>query len=184
MKLTMNVRGKEKEVLSTFHTTIDYRQTKDFQLDHETFYRKYNEGKLHDQTFEIAINTTTPFSIEDMVAKKAHLHQGNDQKHYICYPAEIKTASQAFELTVIWTLITTFHMQFQADIGYFEWFGNWLLKKAKTHQDLNSFEEFPLWISEEMGWKVEILESNALKDIVSLCQKKLFDTLIQKSDKQ
>jgi hypothetical protein len=178
MKLIINVRGKEKEILSTFHITICKRTKKEFQLDPETFYKQY-AGKIHDQTFEIMVNQTTPFSLVDLVSHKTHVHEGNDKKQYICYPTEVKSFPEAVSLAMMWVLVTTFHMKYRADVGFFESFGKWILRKSHTRDDVNPFDEFPLWISETMGWKIE-LTSKAM-EIASLHRKDVFELLVQKN---
>lgn len=153
------------------------RKQKNFQLDPDKFYREWNNGKLHDQNIEMMIEETSPFSIDDMLKKAVHIHQGNDNKQYVCYPPEVKTMNQAVKIAVSWSIVTILHMKYQADASLFENFANWILKKTATGKCGTIFDELPLWIIETFKWKVEFKVTTETEEITTRCRQEILEIL-------
>lgn len=160
----ITIRDQEKNVIADFMIEFYKRKQEEFKLDHETFYRAYNEGKLHSQNIEMRLVKSFPFSIDDMVTKNAHVHQGNDQQRYICYVPEVKDMDEAVKISTSWAILTTFHMKYQADIGFFISFSKLMIKKNTADKELNMMDEFPLWIIANQKWTVEFEVSDVLKE--------------------
>lgn len=163
MNAIFNVRSKDGQIISSFHFTFCERSKEKLQLDLETFYLAYGK-EIPDANIEMRIDDVSPFSLQDMLDKKAHIHKGNDKKWYICYPKKL-TMSQAIAMAIHWSMMTAFHMQCQADVSFFESFDRWMTKKrdsvkeANVTKKVNAFDEFALWVHDSKGWKVEIIEN-------------------------
>ena len=175
--INIEISDKNGEIVGMFSIDLCKRTKEQFQLDPETFYRQYNDGKLHDQNIELMIKKTARFSIDDMVAKAAHVHQGNDEKSYVCYTPEVKTMDEAIKIAVFWSILTAFHMKYQADIGFFLSFHEWMKKRSANGRKLDSMDEFPLWIVTNREWKVEFDVSSELKTITEKYRQELLDIL-------
>ncbi len=150
MKTKIDVRNKENKIICSFTISLWERTLEDQQLDALTFYLAYAK-KIHDLTVEMSIDSIAPFSHEELCTKKAHIHQGNDSKWYICYPAQL-SMDKALAIVKHWCLITAFHMNYQADISYFESFDIWLTQR-RSKEEISAFAGFGIWIEEMMGWK-------------------------------
>lgn len=157
MKTKINILNSEGNIISTFIISFFERWEKKQQLDAQTFYLAYAKV-IHDVTVEMRIDAVIPFSFEDMLAKKAHIHKGNDEKWYICYPSRV-SKEKAMQIAMHWCVITTFHMQYQADIAWFESFDRWITKKRATDGAISAFDGFMLWICDIQGWNIEVIGS-------------------------
>ena len=177
MNAIFNVRSKDDQIISSFHIAFHERGKEKLQLDLKTFYLNYGE-KIPEHNVEMEIQNTSPFSLQDLRDKGAHIHQGNDGRWYICYPKEV-SLDKARELSIHWCMITTFHMKYQADIACFESFDLWMQEKRKTNKEASPFNEFAFWIHDIKGWKVEVTGSK-MDAIISACSQELMSVLVLK----
>lgn len=162
-------------IVGSFIMEFCDRTPDQFQMEPENFYRKYNKGVLHKQNIEIIIRSSSPFSLEDMVKKEIHLHQGKDMNQYICYPPRLATMDEAMKMARSWAIMTTFHMLKYADASYFEGFGRWLLAKSDDGESVSPFQEIPLWIAARFNWNIEI--KSKTDKIIEKCRKELLNVL-------
>ena len=163
MQTIFNVRSKDGQIIGSFHFVFCERNKENLQLDLEIFYLAHGK-EIPATNVEIQIDGVSPFSLQDMLAKGAHIHEGNDKKWYVCYPKKL-TMDQAIYRAGHWSIITAFHMQCQADVSFFESFDRWMsekrdiIKKANTDEKVSAFEEFAPWILHAKGWKLEMIAS-------------------------
>lgn len=160
MRKKISIYDRNNNLLNEFSIRLEKRETKNLKLDIKNFYEKYS-GNIPEETVEMMIEHSNPFTIPKLLEAKTHIHQGNDGKWYICYPREINSLEEAIELAKNWALGTVFHMQERADISWFESFGDWMIlaTKSKKRKMPSSFKEFPLWIQNGfLKWKIKIDE--------------------------
>lgn len=167
MQLSVNILNKEKETIGTFCFSLLARTINHQQLDAETFYLAYAKT-IHPKTVEIRIDKVERFSLDDMLVKKTHIHQGNDKQWYICYPSKLSMKT-ALYTAIHWSMITMFHMLYQADVSYFESFDRWLIKYRET-EPISAFNGFALWINEFNGWTAEVQVERSKMDMLKSIQ--------------
>lgn len=162
MRKCISIYDKEGKLLNEFQIDFLQRKASELKLDPETFYLAF--GKIiPDENIEMMVDESAPFTIPSLIDAKTHLHKGNDDESYICYPKQIQTMEIAIEFAKNWCLITVFHLKERADISWFESFGKWMVTLAdsavKEGKELpKPFEEFPLWIQHGyLGWRVEVI---------------------------
>jgi len=150
------VYDRNETEINDFFIRFITRTRDQLQLDPNNFYLKFG-GEIPYQTIEMKIHGNEEFILH-LLVMDTHIHKGNDNEMYICYPKQINSMDEAILIAKDWCLITTFHLIEKADVGWFESFGNWMIEKTKSYQDPpNSFQEFPLWIQNGLlEWKVEI----------------------------
>lgn len=160
MNKFISVYDRDGKLLNEFQINFLQRNTSEFSLDPETFYKKHS-GVIPEKNVEMRLDESAPFTIPSLVDAKTHLHKGNDNEWYICYPKQIQTMEEAIDFAKNWCLLTTFHLTQKADVSWFESFGKWMVELTVTavKEEKSSpkpFEQFPLWIQNgRLGWKVE-----------------------------
>ncbi len=154
--IRFTVCDKNNKEINDFSIKFIPRTKDELQLDANNFYLKHG-GIIPDQTIEMKIHEHEDFILH-LLAMDTHIHKGNDNNMYICYPQKINSMDDAINIAKNWCLITTFHLTQKADVAWFEDFGNWMIRKTQAYQDPpNSFQEFPLWIQNGfLKWKVEV----------------------------
>lgn len=151
---TIKVKIADMDV-HTFVISFLLRKREILQLDQKNFYMKYT-GKIPDQNVEMQLISSDPLSVDVLRDSGAHIHIGNDDKPYICYPPQLQSIEDAKEVAQKWCIVTVFHMMYSADPNLFEAFGRYLLKKSKEDSSLNVFDEWVLWIKEKYDFQIEI----------------------------
>jgi len=157
MLKNISIYDKNGTLLNEFSILFFQRKTFQLKLDQEKFYQRFS-GNIPEETFEMLIDESAPFTIPSLVDYQTHIHTGNDGERYICYPRQINSLQEATEIAKSWCLITVFHITQHADSSWFESFGDWMVLAAKSNKETpDSFKEFPLWIQNGfLKWKVVI----------------------------
>ncbi len=179
-KIHVKISDKDENIIGTFAIDFYKRTKEEFQLDPNTFYREYNEGKLHEKNIEMMVVGSSPFSLKDMEEKKAHIHQGNDKQWYVCYTPEVRDIHEAIKIATFWSILTAFHMKYQADIGFFLSFNDWMNARSVDDKKVNGMDEFPAWIVKNRNWKVEFNVTNEMEEVIAKCRQELMNVLVLK----
>jgi hypothetical protein len=161
MLKNFSIYDKNGLLLNEFSIDFLQRKTSELKLDKQSFYLEFGKS-IPEENIEMLLHETAPFTIPSLIDAKTHLHRGNDDEWYICYPKQIKTMEDAISLAKNWCLVTVFHMMQRADVSWFESFGTWLIYitegAVKAGNPLpKPFEQFPLWIQNGyLRWDIEI----------------------------
>jgi hypothetical protein len=112
MKSTLKINNQKYSIFVKIHKR---RTSNEYQLDIKNFYEKWGGKIPKGQGYEIEILNNEEIQVwhqtqrrllnsEDQLAT-LHIHSGNDQKPYVCYPLQIKTKREAEKLFSEWARI-------------------------------------------------------------------------------
>ena len=156
----ISIFDKYGKLLDEFSIDFLQREISELELDQESFYKKFG-GEIPDQTIEMKIHEDEK-CIFRLLEMDTHIHRGNDNNMYICYPSKLNSIEAAINCAKDWCLITMFHLTKRADVSWFESFGKWMVEETKSAIESDNelpkpFTEFPLWIQNGfLKWRVEI----------------------------